>query len=79
MAALLCFASALNYIDRNTLAILAPTIQKELHWTDVDYANITVFSTSTGTVNTITPASGALLRRGTIAISTSGGITGIIS
>jgi len=41
MAALLCFASALNYIDRNTLAILAPTIQKELHWTDVDYANIT--------------------------------------
>jgi hypothetical protein len=45
----------------------------------VDYANITVFSTSTGTVNTITPASGALLRRGTIAISTSGGITGIIS
>lgn len=41
MAALLCFASALNYIDRNTLAILAPTIQKELHWSDLDYANIT--------------------------------------
>lgn len=41
MAILLCFASALNYIDRNTLAILAPTIQKELHWTDNDYANIT--------------------------------------
>ena len=46
----------------------------------VDYANITVFNTTTsGTVNTLTPASGALLRRGTIAISTSGGITGIIS
>jgi MFS transporter, ACS family, hexuronate transporter len=43
MAILLCFASALNYIDRNTLAILAPTIQKELHWSDVDYANITAF------------------------------------
>lgn len=41
MATMLCFASALNYIDRNTLAILAPSIQKELHWTDVDYANIT--------------------------------------
>lgn len=41
VAALLCFAAALNYIDRNTLAILAPTIQKELGWTDVDYANIT--------------------------------------
>ena len=38
---LLCFASALNYIDRNTLAILAPTIQKELNWSDIDYANIT--------------------------------------
>ncbi len=43
MAILLSFASALNYIDRNTLAILAPTIQKELHWTDVDYANITAW------------------------------------
>lgn len=41
MALLLCFASTLNYIDRNTLAILAPTIQKELNWTDIDYANIT--------------------------------------
>lgn len=41
IAGLLCFASALNYIDRNTLAILAPTIQKELHWSDIDYANIT--------------------------------------
>ncbi|MFN5932524.1 MAG: MFS transporter [Sphingobacteriales bacterium] len=38
---MLCFASALNYIDRNTLAILAPTIQKELNWSDIDYANIT--------------------------------------
>jgi len=41
IAILLCLASALNYIDRNTLAILAPTIQKELNWSDVDYANIT--------------------------------------
>ncbi len=41
IAILLCFASALSYIDRSTLAILAPTIQKELHWSDIDYANIT--------------------------------------
>jgi len=41
IAILLCLASALNYIDRNTLAILAPTIQKELNWSNVDYANIT--------------------------------------
>lgn len=38
---LLCLASALNYIDRSTLAILAPAIQKDLHWTDADYGNIT--------------------------------------
>ena len=41
VAVLLCFASSLNYIDRSALAILAPTIQKELLWTDIDYANIT--------------------------------------
>ncbi len=41
IALLLCFASALSYIDRNTLAILAPTIQKELNWSDVDYADVT--------------------------------------
>lgn len=41
IALLLCVASALNYIDRNTLAILAPTIQKDLNWSDIDYANVT--------------------------------------
>jgi len=41
IAFLLALASALNYIDRNTLAILAVTIQSELNWTDADYANIT--------------------------------------
>lgn len=41
IAGMLCFASALNYIDRSTLAILAPTIEKELNWSTIDYANIT--------------------------------------
>lgn len=41
IALLLCLVSGLNCLDRNTLAILASTIQKELHWTDADYANIT--------------------------------------
>ncbi len=41
IALLLCFASTLNYVDRNALAILAPIIQKDLKWTDLDYANIT--------------------------------------
>lgn len=38
IAGLLFLASILNYIDRQTLSILAPTIQEELALTDRDYA-----------------------------------------
>lgn len=38
IAGLLFLASVLNYIDRQTLSILAPTIQSELKLTDEDYA-----------------------------------------
>jgi len=41
IAGLLCLASGLNYLDRNTLSILAKTIQTDLNLTDGDYANIT--------------------------------------
>ncbi len=37
---LLFLAAVLNYIDRQTLSALAPTIQKDLGMTDGDYANI---------------------------------------
>jgi len=37
---LLFLAAVLNYIDRQTLSSLAPTIQKDLGMTDADYANI---------------------------------------
>jgi MFS transporter, ACS family, hexuronate transporter len=37
---LLFLAAVLNYIDRQTLSALAPTIQKDLNMTDLDYANI---------------------------------------
>jgi len=37
---LLFTAAVLNYIDRQTLSALAPTIQKDLGMTDADYANI---------------------------------------
>jgi MFS transporter, ACS family, hexuronate transporter len=37
---LLFFATTINYIDRQTLSILAPDLQKALHWNDVDYGNI---------------------------------------
>lgn len=40
IVALLFLAAVLNYVDKNTLALLAPTIQKDLNLTDQDYANI---------------------------------------
>ena len=37
---LIFFASVLNYIDRQTLSILAPTIQKDLKLSNEDYAAV---------------------------------------
>ena len=37
IAGLLCLSSTLNYLDRQTLSVLAATIQRELHLTDVQY------------------------------------------
>jgi len=37
------FAStAINYIDRQTLSLLAPYLKQNYHWTNTDYANIVV-------------------------------------
>lgn len=33
-------ATAINYIDRQTIGILKPTLAGQLHWTEQDYANI---------------------------------------
>lgn len=41
IALLLCLVSGLNCLDRNSMAILATTIQAEFKWSDTDYANIT--------------------------------------
>lgn len=41
IAGLLFLASALNYLDRQTMSVLASTIQAELKLTDVDYSYIT--------------------------------------
>lgn len=38
--ALLFFATTINYIDRQVLGILAPTLQRELGWTEADYGAI---------------------------------------
>src|SRR5260370_3805583 len=37
------FASTvINYIDRQTLSILAPYLKQDYHWTNLDYANIVI-------------------------------------
>ena len=41
IAVLLCFASELNYMDRNTLSVLQVTIQKALNFDESGYALIT--------------------------------------
>ncbi len=41
IAAMLFFVSALNYLDRQVLSVLAPTIQAELGLTDIDYSYVT--------------------------------------
>src|SRR5262245_43784224 len=41
VAILICFASKLNYMDRNTLSVLKVTIQKALNFDDSGYALIT--------------------------------------
>ncbi len=40
VCALLFFATTLNYLDRQVLSILAPTLQKSLHWSEVDYGHL---------------------------------------
>jgi ACS family hexuronate transporter-like MFS transporter len=39
----LLFASTvINYIDRQTLSLLAPFLKQDFHWTNTDYANILI-------------------------------------
>jgi ACS family hexuronate transporter-like MFS transporter len=37
---LLFVATTINYVDRQVLGILAPTLQRELRWTETDYGDI---------------------------------------
>jgi len=41
IAVLLCFATELNYLDRQTLSVLADTIQRDLNLSTIDYSHIT--------------------------------------
>ena len=40
ICALLFFATTINYVDRGVLGVLAPELQKSMHWTDTQYGDI---------------------------------------
>jgi ACS family hexuronate transporter-like MFS transporter len=40
VCALLFFAATVNYIDRQVIGLLKPTLQSELGWSEIDYSNI---------------------------------------
>jgi len=42
IGAILFASTVINYIDRQTLSILAPFLKQEYHWTNTDYANIAI-------------------------------------
>ena len=39
---MLLLSTIINYIDRQTLSLLAPYLKVEYHWTNTDYANIVI-------------------------------------
>jgi len=40
ICALLFFATTINYMDRQIIAILKPLLQSEIRWNEIDYSNI---------------------------------------
>ena len=40
IVAMVFFAVMLNYVDRQILALLKPTLETQFHWSDQDYANM---------------------------------------
>lgn len=42
IAAILFASTVINYIDRQTLSLLAPFLKRDFHWTNTDYANVVV-------------------------------------
>src|SRR5258706_13750097 len=42
IAGMLFASTAINYIDRQTLSLLAPYLKLQYHWTNSDYANIVI-------------------------------------
>ncbi|WDF56736.1 MFS transporter [Mucilaginibacter sp. KACC 22063] len=40
VVALLFFATTINYLDRQVIGLLKPTLEKQFHWTETDYSDI---------------------------------------
>ncbi len=40
ICSLLFFATTINYLDRQVLSLLKPTLEEQFHWSNSDYANI---------------------------------------
>ena len=40
ICALLFLASTINYMDRQILGILAPSLEKEIGWNEIEYAHL---------------------------------------
>jgi len=46
IVALLFFATTINYLDRQIIGLLKPTLSKQLHWSELDYSNIVMAFTA---------------------------------
>jgi len=42
ICSLVFFATTINYLDRQVISLLKPTLEKEFTWTETDYANIVI-------------------------------------
>lgn len=43
IVALLFMATVINYVDRQMIGVLKPTLSSDLHWTETDFANVIFF------------------------------------
>jgi len=43
ICALIFFATTVNYVDRQIIGVLAPTLKRELHWNDKQYGDIVFY------------------------------------
>ena len=42
ICALVFFATTINYLDRQVISLLKPTLEKEFNWSETDYSNIVI-------------------------------------